>query len=400
MSAAHHVAAAHGLGKLAFDAVEQVTGIVEGMHRNFSPAQTVLAPTQQHRTGGITGLVYRCIQGINGGLRLGFDAALTPLQLLDGRGDASTAEETARAILNGVVGDHLESSDNPLALPMRWRAKGQYLQPRRDALLRPLPDATGKLLIVVHGLCMNDLQWTQHGHNHAEAMAKDHGYTPVYLHYNSGRHISTNGREFAQQLERLIAAWPVPVESLSMLTHSMGGLVARSACHYAQTGGLQWPRLLRRLVFLGTPHHGAPLERHGNQLQRLIGLAPFASPLARLGMLRSAGVTDLRYSSLVDEDWQDRGRFEHAQDERCVVPLPENVECFFAAATTGLTAGDLKDRWLGDGLVPLRSALGQHCEPGRCLNPPADRQWIGYGMNHWALLHRPEVYQQLQRWLG
>lgn len=399
MSTGSSIAAVHGLGKLAFDAVEQVTTIVEGMHRNFSPAQSVLAPAAEHRTGGITGLVYRCIQGINSGLRLGFDAALTPLQVA-GAGGASVAEETAQAILNGVVGDYLEASGNPLALPMRFRVNGKPLQLRRDALIRPLAGAGGKLLVVVHGLCMNDLQWTQQGHNHAEALARDHGYTPVYLHYNSGRHISTNGREFSQKLAQLVAAWPVPVESITLLTHSLGGLVSRSACHYAQADSQRWLDSLRCIVFLGTPHHGAPLERHGNKLQTFVGITPFAAPLARLGMLRSAGVTDLRYSCLVDEDWRGRDRFESARDNRQHVPLPQNVECYFAAATTGLRSGDLKDRWLADGLVPLHSALGQHRDPARCLNSAEERQWIGYGMNHWGLLHRPEVYQQLQRWLG
>ncbi|MGO4781095.1 esterase/lipase family protein, partial [Lysobacter sp. 2RAB21] len=92
----------------------------------------------------------------------------------------------------------------------------------------------------VHGLCMNDLQWNWDGHDHGAALAQDDGWTPVYLHYNSGRHISVSGREFASRLERLLREWPVPVERLAIVCHSMGGLVARSACYAAEQAGHRW----------------------------------------------------------------------------------------------------------------------------------------------------------------
>lgn len=389
-----------GLGRLVFDAVEGVTTIVEGMHRNISPTQSVLRPSQEGRTGGITGLVYRSIQLVNSGLRGGFDAALVPLESLAKHRNLSPAEETSLAILNGVVGDHLEASGNPLALSMRFRINGRALDLDAQSLRAALPNASGKLLLVVHGLCMNDLQWTRDGYNHADELAREQGYTPVYLHYNSGRHISVNGRAFATLLEALTAHWPAPLEELCLLTHSLGGLVARSACHYGAAGNHSWLKRLRKIVFLGTPHHGAPLERHGNKLQTFIGITPYSAPLARLGMLRSAGVTDLRYGNLLDEDWQSHDRFKPVADCRAKLPLPAGINCYAAAVTTGLRRGDLKDRLLADGLVPLHSALGQHRDADRCLIFPAAQQWIGHSMNHWDLLHRREVYEQLRRWLG
>ena len=139
-----------------------------------------------------------------------------------------------------------------------------------------------------------------------EDAARDLGFTPVYLHYNSGLHVSTNGRALAQQLERLVAQWPRPLERLVLLGHSMGGLLARSALYYGTQAGHRWPARLDDLVFLGTPHHGAPLERAGHWVDLVLGATPYAAPFARLGQVRSAGITDLRHGNLMDGDWVDR----------------------------------------------------------------------------------------------
>ncbi len=153
-------------------------------------------------------------------------------------------------------------------------------------------------------------------------------------------------------------------------------------------------------MFLGTPHHGAPLERGGNWVDILLGVSSYTAPFARLGKIRSAGITDLRHGSVVDEDWAGRDRFERAGDLRVAVPLPENVQCYAIAATIGTKTGVLSDRLIGDGIVPLNSALGRHDDPVRALSFPEDRQWIGYGMGHLDLLSRPEVYARIRKWLA
>jgi hypothetical protein len=153
------------------------------------------------------------------------------------------------------------------------------------------------------------------------------------------------------------------------------------------------------MVFLGTPHHGAPLERAGNWVDILLGATPYAAPFARLGKVRSAGITDLRHGNLLDEDWVRRDRFARGADRRQPVALPQDVRCYAVATSIGQQSGDLKDRMLGDGLVPLDSALGRHRTAARCLAFAEDHQWIGYGINHLDLLSHPEVYAQLLRWL-
>lgn len=389
--------ALRGAVRLGFDAYAGVTAIVEGMHLNIARAPLPLGRVAEGHTRGITGLVYRAVREIGGGIGQGLDAllALLPdheLPLDEVRRDAWLAA------LNGVVGDHLARTQNPLSLRMQLRQHGQTLPLERTALAAALPQATPRLLIRLHGLCMNDRQWRHHGHDHADALIAQ-GWTVVDLHYNSGRHIYENGREAAALIEALCQQWPQPLRELALMGHSMGGLVARSALHHAQHAPLQWPARLHALVFLGTPHHGAPLERGGNRLQSLVGISPYTAPLARLGMLRSAGVTDLRHGYLCETDLGTDDRFALHADTRMPLPLPTGVRSYCVAATLGAAPGDTRDRLLGDGLVPLASALGQHSQAERCLLFAPAQQRIYPQTNHWDLLGRSDIGQQLADWL-
>jgi len=231
------------------------------------------------------------------------------------------------------------------------------------------------------------LQWSREGHDHGAMLARERGVTPLYAHYNSGLHIAVNGQALAERLERLLGQWPRPVRRLVLLGHSMGGLVMRSAVHHAAQAGQRWPAHLTDMVFLGTPHQGAPLERAGHWIDVVLGATPYAAPFARLGKLRSAGITDLRHGSLTDAE------------PRAFVALPGSVRCFALAASLGPLDGDLKSRLLGDGLVPLDSALGRHADAARTLAFAADRQGVVHGANHMELLNRAEVATQLLRWL-
>jgi pimeloyl-ACP methyl ester carboxylesterase len=394
-----------GVNRLAIEGISGIIGVVEGMHHAIATVPAM------HRGGAKTGFTHFIYQSVQRGVGLvgrALDTLLSrlePLLLarlepLAGKRAAWPGREPLLAALNGVLGDHLAASNNPLAIPMQFRRRGVPLRLEGPALAETLPQAGGKVLVLLHGLCMNDLQWTRRRHNHGAALARDLAYTPVYLHYNSGLHVSVNGRAFANLLESLLARWPAPITELVLIGHSMGGLVARSACYYAEQARHAWRRRLDKIVFLGAPHHGAPLERGGNWVDTLLGATPYSMPLARLGEIRSAGITDLRFGNVVDRDWNRRGRFVPGTDRRTPVPLPNDVACYCIAATTGRRAGDLPDRLLGDGIVPLESALGHHPSPELALKFDPARQWIGYGMNHLELLSRREVYAQLKRWLA
>lgn len=338
-----------GAARLTTDAVAGLASLVEAMHARIASLPRVpggaAPPAGDERTRGLTGLVYETVRGVTHGVGGSAEALLgwlaPALITSDPRQPPRAEREAVVAALNGVLGDHLAATDNPLAIPMTFRHAGRELVLERFALRSRLPGATPRLLVLLHGLCMNDLQWQRAGHDHGAALAQEAGYTPVYLHYNSGLSVSTNGRILAQLMERLYDAWPVPVERLVMMGHSMGGLVARSAIHHGaliQRGGLRWPARVNDLVCLGTPHQGTPLERAGHGIDLLLGAAPYAAPLARLGKLRSAGINDLRLGNIVSGPAGDDGTHRPAQ-----VSLPgDTTRCFAIAASLGSAAGGLK----------------------------------------------------------
>ena len=384
-----HLSDLRGASRMAVDATAGIVDVVERMHSTIQKRPGPLGSPVFDPTRGITGLVYRSVRGSVRLVGKGIDATLAPWLSLLPEGETTAGRDTLVSIVNGLHGDYLARSANPLAIDMSLRWNGRTIDAANpgaslEAAAGPAP--TDRLLILVHGLCMGDLQWKHEGYDHGAALAGELGYTPLYLRYNSGLHIARNGRGLADQLETLVAHWPIPLRELTIVGHSMGGLVARSACLHGESQGHAWRKQLRRLVFLGTPHHGSPLERGGHGLDYAMELSPYSAPLTRLGKQRSAGIQDLRHGTIT------AGQHRH-------VPLPEGVACYAIAATLGAKRSLLADRLVGDGLVPLDSALGRHPDRSRSLAFAKARRWVGYEMGHLELLRRPEVYAQLAAWM-
>ena len=386
-----------GAGNLALDAVTGITDLVEALHHKILSLGGILGRPDQTRTTGITGMVYRNIRTVSTAAGNSIDLLLKQFSSLLGEKCSSPEREVVLAALNGVLGDHLAAGNNPLSIPMQFRRKGVPITVGDQAFEQDLRQSNGKIALMVHGSCMNDLQWNSRGHDHGAALAHDLGYLPVYLHYNTGLHISQNGLNFSDLIQVLIDQLPEPTE-LVIIAHSMGGLVSRSACHYGKIAGHSWLDQLQKIIFLGTPHHGAPLERAGNKIDILLEISPYSAPFSRLGKIRSAGITDLRYGNILEEDWKGRDRFSSG-DQRKPVPLPAGVQCYTIAAATGKPLGRLGDPLIGDGLVTVNSALGRHKNTDRTLLFPETHQWIVRDMNHMDLLNQPEVYETLKRWL-
>ncbi len=385
-----------GFSRLVIDATVGITGLVENMHSTILRTPALLGTPTQKRTRGITGLTYRSIVSSMRLVGSGLDAALHGLApLLPSSSAVSGRREALVAAINGVLGDHLRANMNPLAVNMELRHNGRPVSFSEDSL----PQPSSKLLIVLHGLCMNDRQWLRKGHDHGAELAAE-GFSPLYLRYNSGLHISTNGCEFANQMEALIDAWPVPVSEIVLLGHSMGGLVSRSACHYGELAGHRWTGLVRKIIFLGTPHHGSPLERGGNWIDRVLGVSPYTAAFTRLGKIRSAGITDLRHGNVLDEHWQHRDRFARDRGPAMSPPLPSKIKCYAVGATLADDERGIVNETLGDGLVQLSSALGRHVQPEKNLNIPASRQRVVYGTHHMDLLSSKAVYAQLRQWIA
>jgi len=386
-----------GATRLAVEATSAVTDLVQAMHRVIGGGPAILGKPLEGTITLLTAPVYGGIRAVARAVGGTLDLALAELAPLLGESAPGPARAAVLSAVNGVLGDYLVDTNNPLALRMRLHHGGHPLELEREALRAAVPDAKRKLLVLVHGSCMSAAQWRWREHDHGEALARELGYTAVYVQYNSGLHISTNGRELAALLEELVAAWPEPIDELVLVGHSMGGLVSRSACHYAELAGRSWRARLRALVCLGSPHHGAPLERGGNWIDVLLGVSRYSAPLVRLGQIRSCGVTDLRFGYVLDEHWEGRDRFEPGADRRTPLPLPANVECFAIAGSTAAAAGQSSP---GDGLVPIASALGRHEKPELTLAYPEANQWIAYGTAHLDLLDRADVYEKLEGWLS
>lgn len=369
-----------GIGRLAIDATLGITDLIEALHHNIGGQSGITPLRQDGRTSGLTGMVYNTIRGTTRIAGYGIDRALqllaAPLTALNDRPE----REHLQSAINGVLGDHLVASDNPLAITMTLRKHGKHLELDRETLAAALPEASSKVLLMVHGLCMNDLQWRSERpdgsyHDHGVALQESIGLTAIYLHYNTGQPIAVNGRHLSDMLESLIKAWPVEVTELNILGHSMGGLVTRSAHQQGEQAGHGWIGLARNFIFLGTPHHGAPLERGGHWFDMILGATPYAAPFAKIGKIRSAGITDLRHGG-------------NSGAGIGLPALPTSIECFTIAGVT--------ENSTGDGLVPLDSALGLHDDPREQLNFRPENRIIVDKTHHLQLLSHEKVYVALE----
>jgi pimeloyl-ACP methyl ester carboxylesterase len=317
----------------------------------------------------------------------------------------SVPGSVALGALNGAFGDALFQQGNELAMSMAFRRRGEDVTLDPQGVAAAYPDATPRIAVFVHGLCGTDEGWwllpmsrSRAGRkSYGSRLRDDLGYTPVYLRYNTGLHISENGRELARQLEQLIASWPTRVDEIALVGHSMGGLVARSACHYGADGDARWTRSVRHVFCLGTPHLGAPLERGANVAGWALGKLPETRPFAKLVNGRSVGIKDLRFGNVVETDWCDCDPDEFLNDRCCEVPFLECATYYFVGAT--ITKSELSPlgRAIGDLLVQLPSASGN----GKRRRIPFEvdnGRHIG-GLTHFDLLNNPAVYDLIRDWI-
>lgn len=394
---------ARGVAQLTGEGFHGVVNVVEGVHQSVLKTVGIFLPGTRI-IQEMTGIVYHGVRGF-GRLAAG---ALSDTMEITGRVRGASGNDAPldRSLLtwvsavNGAIGDHLEQTNNPLAMPLGFHHQGREIRLTGEALLEALPNARSHLIILVHGLGMNDLQWSKEEGvpGYGELLEQDLYATVLSLRYNTGRHISVNGREFAEHLEMLLALYPTEVKRLTLIGHSMGGLVIRSACAIAREKGMDWLRQVHDVVCLGTPHYGAPLERLGNWVNFLLQNAPYTESISLIGKVRSAGVKDLRYGWLRDEDWHGLDPDHPLEGDHRPVPLEPHIRYFLVAAYLSEKSGS-HARVVGDGLVQLHSALGWHVDPAFALDVPDSHCRVFPGMGHFELLTRPEVYREVMPWL-
>lgn len=386
------------LNRLGFRELADAVGGIGGVHRGVAERVFRLVgpgglPARKAHDL-ISAGVYR---GVSGGAELlgrGADLGLARRAVRDGRMVSSSPRGAAAvAVLNGLIGDRLEREGSDLAQPMAVRVRGEVADASAFADPRP------RLVVFLHGLMETELAWGwSRAETYGSRLARELGCTPVYVRYNTGRHVSENGRSLSELLSTLVASWAVAVEDIALVGHSMGGLVARAACQCATVDGATWVRHVHHVVSLGTPHTGAPLERAAHRAAHALWQLPETRPLGNFLRRRSSGIRDLNLGSLVDEDWRDRDPDELRLAACQEVPLLEGATHHFVSATVTRSAAHPLGRLVGDTLVLVPSASGRS-RTRRIGFRDEDGHHLG-GTHHLALLNHPEVYAKLRAWLS
>jgi pimeloyl-ACP methyl ester carboxylesterase len=394
------------LTALAFEELRGFPGAIRDMHLGIAErAFRGVGPTARPVQIIHDALSSRAYDAVGSGARqLGraADAAIESSGVGQDVSLSSTRQGSAViGALNGLIGDRLERTGSELHQEASVRLDGEAVALDAVSLAAAFPGATGRLVVFVHGLMGTEFYWdwggARPGDTYGARLSCDLGCTPVYIRYNTGRHISENGRSVAALVEQLVRAWPVEVHELGLVGHSMGGLVARSACHQASEGGHNWTERVRHVVSLGTPHLGAPLANGAHLAAEALHALPETRMLGALLRRRSAGIRDLRHGSLVDEDW--RGRDPNAlRAAACKeAPLLEGATHCFVSATITRDPRHPLGRLLGDTMVLTSSATGR----GRTRRVPFEDEHGQHvsPAHHLALLNHPEVYERLRDWL-
>lgn len=382
-----------------------ITAHVENVHqgiaqRVFGTLGPVASPVRVVHDGVAT-MAYR---SIGAALKYAGVAAGTGLRAVvpanAGSLDAHPAANQALAALNAVAGAGLAAEGDALAITMAVRHNGRDVPVHADHLARAFPEATPAIAVFLHGLGENENAWKLRAGGesitYGSRLAIDAGLTPVYVRYNTGRHISDNGGELSGLLATLVDVWPVEVERLVLIGHSMGGLVARSACHLGSTEGRKWTHLTSDVVYLGSPHGGARLARSARLVASALSKLPetraWAAPLDA-----SPGIRDLRHGYISADDWAACDAGACLEDHGSNIPLLPTVNHYAVSATVVADPQTRAGRVVGDLLVQPASAHGRR--PGGHHLSFLDRVNVA-GRHHFSLLNDTEVYRAMRSWLA
>ncbi len=400
------------IGELTGTALAATGGLVGELHeaiasRAFEVLGSAAAPVRILHDG-IARAVYKSVEtsahavARTGSAALSLRSADSSTRVADTRSGAR-----ALAVINGLYGDHLHEHGSSLSFEMQVRRDGRAVPVTREDLAAAFPDATARIAVFIHGLFESDESWScpesesesgdrELGVSFGECLQRDAGLTPIYVRHNTGRRVSHSGRELAGLLDDLCEAWPTEVKDVVLVGHSMGGLVVRSACHYAELEQRRWAALVRHVFCLGTPHLGADIEKGVNALGWAFGHLPETRPLRTILNARSVGIKDLRFGAVVDEDWHGHDPDEFLLDRCQEVPFLPSANYYFVSAT--LSDGPL-GTLVGDLLVRTPSATGRGIGNSRVIPFHPDNGHELAGRHHFDLLTDPAVYEQIRDWI-
>jgi pimeloyl-ACP methyl ester carboxylesterase len=387
---------------------------VEEMHsaiaaRSFGARGDSAGPVRTIHDG-IAAASYGSVRAVGGALGVIGELALRARPPADAGEKLSRSPRgsLALAALNGFLGDRLERERSELRFETELREGGSVVPADRASLAVAYPRASPRLVVFLHGLCETELAWRFGAQRlwgdpestYGSRLQRELDVTPLYVRYNTGLHVSENGARLARLLDDVVSSWPRDASELALVGHSMGGLVARSACHFGERDGHEWVRATRRVVYLGTPHLGAPLEKVTHLAAAGLQALPETRPVATVLNARSAGIKDLRHGSLLDDDWADCDPDALLGDTCAEVPLLETADHHWVCATVTREPDCPLGRMVGDLLVLFSSASGRGSRRGRRI-PFAEEngRHLG-GATHFDLLNHPTVDEYLRAWLA
>lgn len=363
-----------GLLSLMFRSGEGISALAGQVHVQFSHLPG-LASNEVKARIEYAPFPYRIIHSVFSGLRKLIDYGDRPEVQPD-----HVDLERMRGILNGVVGDRLHEWKNPLASSMRFLDHQGYEVEKAQGI------DGDDIVVFLHGLCMTHHGWSSSYHNKFVESLRENGYRVLYLHYNSGRAIPDNGEDLHELLAELDRGL-TGEDTVTLIGHSMGGLLARSACYFGREADADWLDRVDGIAYLGSPHFGAPLERLGFHANSLLGLLPFTRPFMSLGKIRSTGIRNLRYGTVRPEppvDWD-------------TIELAPDIDHLLVGSSINVVGEHTP---LGDGLVPLSSSLGYEESTNRELTARSIRRERLKDVGHIELLENERVYSRLMNWLG
>ncbi|MFZ0625727.1 MAG: alpha/beta fold hydrolase [Acidimicrobiia bacterium] len=368
-----------GLGYLVRVTTERLTYPVEGMHRAILQRWLGMAGPRavpgRRLAGGLTASVYYTV-------RLGGRAIEAAISIGAGlaseRANLRPLWETTRgryvqSIFNGVWGDRFEEDGSQFRIELGLRdANGGPIP--ISSLGRTFPNPTGRVVILLHGLGETERCWRSPDAPDLIDELETDGFSVLRMRYNSGRAVSETGSDLARFIEEVRLAWPVPIDEIDLIGHSMGGLVARSSVEVARASGYPWVELVRHLVAIGTPHLGSPIEKGVQLVSDGLGLFKETRPLKAFLGQRSAGIRDM---GGINREFDHLDAIDRHIVAGVVTTRPNHP--------LGVLFGDL--------VVRVGSATaGGHMDP-------SDRLVVG-GRKHADLIRDQEVISQIRTWLG
>lgn len=419
----HPLAQTRGGVEFAGSAFDQLTQRIHEFHRAISdipfdrlehtPVAKLGGQPTRILHDGITDSVYSTVRAA-GSLAFGLaslalkraEKMLEPQMLaLPPPIDTTTAtapkmlRDNLLSALNGAFGDFIAARRNPLSVRLGFYQYGTAIELDSDTIAAAQPHITPRVVIFLHGLCCNEHSWGIYADPDAsdttpygERLAAEHGFTPFYLRYNTGLHISQNGRSVARLIARLAANYPIALDEIVLVGHSMGGLVARSACHYAQEDQAAWTRKVTQVICLGTPHLGAPLEQAVHIGTAAMEAFALSRPWGRLLKARSLGIKDLRHGYTSHSDWRGSDADASFENRRVKITRLPNARYHFIGSSIGESESHWLGKLVGDGLVRLPSSTAHQLAD-------ADSAVL-YSTHHMRLLNHPIIYQQIAQRLA